>query len=118
MDESFRILLDKISQYKKNHIKSIDKNMLHWFQSCGLSVIKDFCAIDEAIELNYKIIESGVSVEITSDSLLLCKFDIEMVQVLKAATAIFIEANKNGTFTITLWFKGWKWEEIEMSDSF
>lgn len=114
MNEDSEKFIKRWRQYKESHIKSIDTNMFHWFQSFGLPAIKEFCDTDQSIEWNYKIIENGITVDITSSSLLLSELDTDMLQVMQSTDTTFIESNKNGTFTITLWFRGWKWSKKEM----
>lgn len=110
MDEGFQGFMKRWEKYEDTHTKIIDVNIYNWFRCYGLEVIKDYCD-DEDIKLEYKIEKDGITVEITSSTLLLSEFDTEMYHVLQIAAATFITANDDKTVTMSLWFRGWKWKE-------
>jgi len=108
MDEGYKKFLKKWNEYEKTHIKSIDTSVYYWFKTYALKVFLDYCD-GENIKLEYEIKEDGITVDLTSEFFLLEELDTEMLHLLKIAAVTFIEVNKAGTVTISLWFRGWKW---------
>lgn len=110
LDEGFQRLLKKWEQYEDTHIKIIDTSIFNWFRCYGLKVIKSYCD-GEDIKFTYDIADDGITVEITSKTLLLSEWDTEMLRVFQIAATTFIKANSDGTVTMNLWFRGWKWKD-------
>lgn len=110
LGDGFERLLEKWERFEQGHTKVRNDDMYDWFNKQGLCLLQGYCKNNAKLE--YVISESGISVKIiTTELLLMTDLDMALLKVLYLSSTCNIKTVEEKKLEISLWFRGWEWQE-------